>query len=615
MKRWIFFVVCAAGLTAQLSEQLSARPSAIVIRNARVIDGTGAPARAATVVIRGARIESVAADAAVPADATVIDAAGQTLIPGLFDLHSHLAASGVTGVPGDWGKNLKAYLDCGVTTVNDFSTSGETIAPMHRLLTSGAVAGPHVEMAVRLGVPGGHGTEGGWGDFMTLTATTPEEAHARMKTALAYHPDVIKIFTDGWRYGTGPDLPGINLETLTAMVEDAHAAGLKVFTHTVTLEGAKIAVRAGVDTLAHGIGNAPVDDELIGLMQAKHTFYVSTLAVYETKGKAVARELDLLNPAAGALFAGRVGNAQRIPARERRWKFLLENVRQLRSAGIGVAVGTDAGETSTLHGYAPLREMELLVEAGLGPLDAISAATRVSAQALGVEKDRGTIVPGKIADLVLIDGRPDERIADIEKTARVFFEGAEVDRKVLEAAIQSPDPTPLPSHGVAAQIDDMERADGRTSLGTLRVNSTDAGVDHSTMMFLRVLRGANDHALMIEARMAAKPRPYVRLELPLTPGAIELADVNAFQGISFDVRGEGAFRLLAYAHNVPAASGFAAPFDASGEWQTVRIPFTALRSAVQNAAWNGRNIRALAFELVGPAGAGVWLELDNVSFF
>src|ERR1700733_4184325 len=113
MKRLLLLFGLAAGLKAQ---------QVIVIRGARVVDGTGAPARMATVVIRGSRIEAVAANAPVPPQARVIDAAGQTLLPGLFDLHTHLAASGVTGVPGDWAKNLKAYLACGVTTVNDFST-------------------------------------------------------------------------------------------------------------------------------------------------------------------------------------------------------------------------------------------------------------------------------------------------------------------------------------------------------------------------------------------------------------------------------------------------------------------------------------------------------------
>src|SRR5207244_12517567 len=147
---------------------LFARPAAVVIRNARVIDGTGAPARAATVVIRDGRIAAVSADTATPESARVIDAAGQTLLPGLFDLHTHLSASATNGVPGDWGKNLKAYLASGVTTVNDYATYGEMFAPMRQLLKSGATPGPHVNMAVRMSTPGGHGTEAGRGELMPL---------------------------------------------------------------------------------------------------------------------------------------------------------------------------------------------------------------------------------------------------------------------------------------------------------------------------------------------------------------------------------------------------------------------------------------------------------------
>src|ERR1043165_4560957 len=122
-------------------------------------------------------------------------------------------------------------------------------------------------------------------------------------------PDVIKVFTDGWRYGTAPNLTSMNVETLSAIVEEAHAGGVKVVTHTVTLAGAKIAARAGVDVLVHGIGDADVDAELIEIMKAKGTSYVSTLAVYEFKA-GLERPLRLLDPAIQAALPPVAGDRQ-----------------------------------------------------------------------------------------------------------------------------------------------------------------------------------------------------------------------------------------------------------------------------------------------------------------
>src|SRR5688572_7085808 len=278
---------------------LLAQSDVVLIHGAQVIDGTGAAARAVSVRFCGDRIDAVGTDIAAPVGARIVEASGQTLIPGVFDLHTHLSASAVTGVPADWGKNLKAYLAAGVTTVNDYATYGEMFEPMRRLLAGRSMPGPRVNLAVRMSTTGGHGTEGGWGDAMTLEANTPEQAHARMKTALAYKPGVIKVFTDGWRYGTAPDLTSMNVQTLSAIVADAHAAGIKVVTHTVSLGGAKIAARAGVDVLVHGIGDATADQELADLMKASGTAYVSTLAVYESHAMPPpARVLTLLDSAA-----------------------------------------------------------------------------------------------------------------------------------------------------------------------------------------------------------------------------------------------------------------------------------------------------------------------------
>src|SRR5215469_5185902 len=375
---FVFFVLGSIAVYAQ---------NTIAIKDARIVDGTGAPARTATVIIRDDRIVAVSDRAEIPADARVLDASGQTLLPGLFDLHTHLNASGTSSVD-DLGKNLKAYLACGVTSVNDYSVYGEMLTPLREMMRVGVLKEPKVNFAIRFGTPEGHGTEFGWGDYFTQMVSTPADAHAAMQRILPYKPDVIKAFTDGWRYGRAGDLTSMNLETLSAIVEDAHKAGIKVFTHTVTLNGAKVAPQAGVDVLAHGVGDAPVDDELIALLKKSGTGYVSTLATYEPQtGRALSPKLlAVLRPNDRAYAQRAAGHEAGLAPDSpimRRWSFLQENIRRLSAAGIPIGVGTDAGVTQTYHGWGTLHEMELLVDSGLTPLQALTAGTGTSARLVG----------------------------------------------------------------------------------------------------------------------------------------------------------------------------------------------------------------------------------------
>ena len=305
MKRlWPTFAVLAC---AAISSSAAARDT--LIRGARVFDGSGAPAVVQDVLLRGDRIVAVGPRLRRATGTTVIDARGLTLIPGLHDLHTHLRSPGYDA-PDDLGKAYAGYLLRGVTSVNDFSVSGEMLAPIRQMVASGAVAAPHLQLAVRVGVPGGHGTEYGWGSFFTLQAATPAAAHVAMATALPYKPDVIKVFADGWRYGRDSDLNSMNQPTLAAIVADAHKAGLSVITHTVTLQGDKIAAAAGVDAVGHGVGDALVDDALIASMKAHHTAYIPTLVVYEPQQT---RQLDpgearALTPAESAFEASQTAD-------------------------------------------------------------------------------------------------------------------------------------------------------------------------------------------------------------------------------------------------------------------------------------------------------------------
>lgn len=600
-------------LLALITLGAAPKESGILIKNARVFDGTGAPAVVQNVLIEGERITAVGAEAKAKRGIRVIDGKGMTLMPGLHDLHTHLRAPAYGG-PDDLPKAWASYILDGVTTVNDFSVSGEMLEPIRSMTAPGGIAAPNLKLAVRIGVPGGHGTEYGWGDAFTLEAATPRAAHVAMKRALPYRPDVIKVFADGWRYGRGLDLNSMNQPTLAAIVEDAHRSGISVITHTVTLEGAKIAASAGVDAIGHGIGDALVDDELIDLMRKSGTAYVPTLVVYEPQSGRpfLPEELDELAPPERAREDRRnTSPPEAIPDYQaKRWSIMQDNVRRLSAAGIPIGVGTDAGIGGVYHGSATQREVRLLAGLGLSPSGALAAGTSVSAKILR-STDHGQIAPGQRADLVLIAGKPDERIEDIYAVRRVIIGGREMPLKSLRATIDNPGFSPLPVRIMAGLIDTGARPDGRTDLDTLPVEATESGVDHSDVISVRPGGADMRKGRFITARLGGAERPAARLIYPLTKGAIQLADASAFSGVVFDARGSGSYRLTLDNYGI---GGFGSDFAASDEWLEVRIAFTAL-TGPDNKALDPKKLRAVTFALSGEPGGDAWLLIANLRFY
>ena len=600
----------------------------VAIVGVTIVDGTGAPPFVGTVTVRGDRIAQVERGNTPPSGARVIDGTGKTVLPGLFDLHTHVQAAPAGG-GGDWPKHLMACLYAGVTSIADLGSYSENFETVRSLLRDGTIQGPRVAMASRVSSPGGHGAESGRPHVHTREIQTPREAKAALHEILAGpRPDLIKAFSDGWRYGTAPDMTSLLPDTLTTVVEEAHRAGIPVISHTVTVAKAKIAARAGVDIIGHGIGDEEVDPELIDLMRKNQTVYAPTLSVYAPASGVPESPLlsEVLEPGAQRAIERRRQEAgtratdtddRATGARQRRWTILRRNTALLRDGGVRFGLGTDAGMPSTFHGAAPLRELQLLVDAGLTPLEALTAATGNSARALRVDAERGTIQPGKLADLVMVEGRPHESIADITRIHAVFLGGREIDRARLKQAIASDGPTRLPSSPVAAAaVDDFERQDGRASSGQLWVDYADSGHDRSRLSWTRTLRSATDHSLLVYARLGEKDRAFTRLTLPFSGGGLLPVDAQTYQGVQFEVRGEGAYQLLVSTQSGRGEGALRADFSAGPTWTTVRIPFSQLkRETAASPEWRGAELLSLAFELTGNGGQQRWMEVDNVAFY
>ena len=570
----------------------AAAAPAIAIVGATVFDGTGAPPRSATVLIVEGRIAEVGAKVKVPRGAVVVDAKGEALLPGFFDVHTHWTPG---GVPATTPQIANAYLASGVTTTDDFNPAPESFQVRRKWLST--LAAPHVNLTARMSVPGGHGAD--WGDRTTAKwVASPQSARAEVRAVMAYKPDLMKGFQDGWRYGSGADNNSMDLATLSALVDEAHKNGLKVLTHTVTVARGKEAARAKVDVIAHSLQDADVDPETIALMRANGTAYAPTLAVYEP-----------VKPGAKAPPE----DDPRLKQSRARFAHALHNVKALHDAGVTVALGTDAGMPGTPHGASTLREMELLVQAGLTPTDALLAGTANSAKALGVAGDRGTIEAGKRADLVLIKGAPWTDIADVRKTDRVFIDGKLVygPGAVVPAANAASSLAPTLA---AATIDDFERPDGRSAVDTLRTDDFDRGADRSLQVAQVIPRGPNDHALLLAASLGQKDDAYAGVDVPLNRGSIQPADARAFKGVRFDVQGDGKAALV-----VNTQGGrWTAAVETGAQWRTVEVPFSALaREGGRGVAgaWRGDDLLEVGVVAAGAPGEKVWMAVDNLRFY
>lgn len=390
------------------------------------------------IIINSSRITDVGPSNSItaPPNATVIDASGQFVMPGMTDAHIHFFQSGGLYTRPD-GLNLNAvypyekdqqwikdnfydlmarYLACGITTVIDVGGPMSNYA--RRELANAAIASPTAFVTgplVSTYTPPNLDKM----DPPIITVRTPEEARRLVRVQLPHKPDFIKI----WYIVLPGQKADSTLPMVRAAIEESHANGLKVCVHATEYETAKLAVTAGADILVHSVDDKVLDNEMLELLKSHHTVYIPTLLVAQNYDRTFTQQFDFSAhdfKYANPFMLGTVMDIRhiekmpfdfkkirtRFPVPSKADSTMLTNLKLAQDAGILVVAGTDAGNIGTQHASSFQDELDAMKQAGLSNWEIIKSATINTAKGFGNDKEYGSIEKGKIADFLILSKDP-----------------------------------------------------------------------------------------------------------------------------------------------------------------------------------------------------------------
>jgi imidazolonepropionase-like amidohydrolase len=389
-------------------------PSPLVLRAPRLVDGTGAgPVADAALWLRDGRIAWCGPADRLPVQASddpVLQADGATILPGLIDVHVHLVASAGPSLQEDVDAsssvltlasvaNARRHLKAGTTLVRDLGAASDEAITISRAVEAGTLFGPRVIAAgMAVTMTGGHIP------YLGRIADGAEQMRMAVRENLARGATCIKVVATGGvlTQGLDPRRAAYARPELEALVEEAHRHGLHVAAHAIGEGGVQAALRAGVDSIEHGMF---LDEESIDLLRDRGARLVPTFS-------AVSGILEGSAPEWIKARARPAGAAQRT------------SFAAAVEAGVRIAAGTDAGTPDNVHGNVA-GEVARMVGAGLDPLGGIRAATGEAAELLGVA-DRGVLREGAAADVLVVDGDPVADIAALGRPLHVFQDGRKV---------------------------------------------------------------------------------------------------------------------------------------------------------------------------------------------
>ena len=405
-----------AALSFQSSHAQTPAGGIVALTGARVIDGTGrAPLEQATIIIANGRIDAVGTGAAVkiPVGATRVDMSGKTIMPGIINAHGHLNADTSTRPIRDkLAGQLRVYADYGVTTVVVLGTGPNDLQDALKLRDEQE----HVTLDRARVYAAGPSLR---------DLKTTDEARTRVDRYADAKVDLIKMHIMGSPNDTPPAVYRV-------LIEEAHKRGLRVAAHLYYIKDARELLDAGVDVIAHSVRDQDVDAALIADIKRRDVGYIPTLTrdlavfVYETTPPYFSdpfflRHVDVYRKEMTQLSDPARQEKTRNSEEARTIKQALQqgsrNLKMLSDAGVAIALGTDSGTNlGQWQGYFEHVEMEMMVKAGLTPMQVLVAATSGAARVWRLEPQLGSIQPGKQADLLVLNANP---LSDIRNTRQI----------------------------------------------------------------------------------------------------------------------------------------------------------------------------------------------------
>lgn len=412
MRKISTLIILAAALlfTANATAQVT------VLTHATVIDGAGAaPQKDVTIVMENGRIRDVgpSSKVPVPAGATVVDLTGKFITPGIINAHGHVGAK--------TEPQLRQYALYGVTTTTSLQTDPDEVVQVREAQKRGELRGARISTVKYRFAP-------------DPEVVTTQQARAKVDETVAAGADYIKVWVDSG-FGTRAKLTP---EFCAAVLEQARKHGKLTFGHAYELSDARMLVERGLNVLAHNIRDREVDSDFIAVLKQRNVTLIPTLIRDEflfVYGEAPAWIddpffLKFVPTERLAVLKTKIRDEQAKNPQRALFKAGFEmnkiNLKKLSDGGVRIALGTDSGGAADrffIQGYSEHREMELMVQSGLTPMQVIQSFSKGASEALGIEKEFGTLAKGKAADLLVLDKNPLDSITNMRTIQTIYLGG------------------------------------------------------------------------------------------------------------------------------------------------------------------------------------------------